>query len=179
MAIVTVTDFFHEIIHDLYTSLYLAIGGSIEEDTLDWSSHAVELVSTGIKILILLAILGFFYWLAIYLLKHNSSRLRFNERRARIARSILRYIWIVASLIAIMSQINFEPTTVKATAKACIWAGIYYVLWTSSGQIIHKVLQHYGLNASIEQLLKNILSVLLLVLGLASVMASLVLILSL
>ena len=86
-------------------------------------------------------------------------------------RSVLRYIWIVASLIAIMSQISFEPETIKATAKASTWAGIYYVLWTSSGQIIHKVLQHYGLNASIEQLLKNILSVLLLVLGLASVMA--------
>ena len=70
-----------------------------------------------------------------------------------------------------MSQLNFEPDTIKATAKASTWAGIYYVLWASSGQIIHKVLQHYGLNASIEQLLKNILSVLLLVLGLASVMA--------
>ncbi len=171
MAIATVTDFFQEIIHDLYTSLYLAIGGSIEEDTLDWSAHAVELTSTGIKILILLGVIGFFYWLAIYFLKHSSSRLRLNERRAKIVRSILRYIWIVASLIAIMSQINFEPETVKATAKACIWAGIYYILWTSSGQIIHTVLQHYGLNASIEQLLKNILSVLLLVLGLASVMA--------
>lgn len=171
MAIADVTDFFQKIIRDLHASLYRALGGSIEEDKLDWSSYAVELVSTGIKILILLSILGFFYWLAIYFLKHNSSRLRFNDRRAKIARSILRYIWIVASIIAIMSQINFEPETVKATAKACIWAGIYYVLWTSSGQIIHKVLQHYGLNASIEQLLKNILSVILLVLGLASVMA--------
>lgn len=70
-----------------------------------------------------------------------------------------------------MSQINFEPNTVKATAKASIWAGLYYLLWASSGHIIHKVLQHYGLNASIEQLLKNIFSVLVLVFGLASVMA--------
>ncbi len=171
MAIATITDFFQEIIHDLHTSLYLAIGGSVEEDTLDWSSYAVELVSTGIKILILLAVLGFFYWLAIYFFKHNSSRLRLNDRRAKITRSILRYMWIVASLIAIMSQINFEPDTVKATARASTWAGIYYVLWTSSGQIIHKVLQHYGLNASIEQLLKNILSVLIWTLGIASVMA--------
>ena len=128
-------------------------------------------MSTGIKILILLAVLGFFYWLAIYIVKKSKTRIRLNERRSKIVRSVLRYIWIVTSLIAIMSQLNFEPETVKATAKASTWAGIYYVLWTSSGQIIHKVLQHYGLNASIEQLLKNILSVLLLVLGLASVMA--------
>ena len=171
MAINSITDFFQEIIRDLYTSLYLATGGSLEEDSRDWSAHAAELASTGIKILILLAILGFVYWLAIYLIKHGKARIRLNDRRSKILRSILRYVWIVSSLIAVMSQINFEPETIKATAKASIWAGIYYVLWTSSGQIIHKVLQHYGLNASIEQLLKNILSVLLLVLGLASVMA--------
>ena len=171
MAIASITDFFQEIVRDLHTSLYLAIGGTIDEDSLDWSAKSVELVSTGIKILILLAVLGFFYWLAIYIVKKSRTRIRLNERRSKIVRSILRYIWIVTSLIAIMSQLNFEPDTVKATAKASTWAGIYYVLWTSSGQIIHKVLQHYGLNASIEQLLKNILSVLLLVFGLASVMA--------
>ena len=171
MAIAGITDFFQEIVRDLHTSLYIAIGGSIEEDSLDWTSKSVELVSTAIKILILLAVLGFFYWLAIYIVKKSRTRIRLNERRSKIVRSILRYIWIVTSLIAIMSQLNFEPETVKATAKASTWAGIYYVLWTSSGQIIHKVLQHYGLNASIEQLLKNILSVLLLVFGLASVMA--------
>ena len=171
MAIASITDFFQEIVRDLHTSLYLAIGGTIDEDSLDWSAKSVELVSTGIKILILLAVLGFFYWLAIYIVKKSKTRIRLNERRSKIVRSVLRYIWIVTSLIAIMSQLNFELETVKATAKASTWAGIYYVLWTSSGQIIHKVLQHYGLNASIEQLLKNILSVLLLVLGLASVMA--------
>ena len=171
MAMASITDFFQKIVRDLHASLYRALGGSLEEDTLDWSSYALELASTTIKILVLLGVIGFFYWLAIYILKQNKKRFRLNDRRAKIARSIFRYIWIVASLIAIMSQINFEPETIKATLKASIWAGIYYILWTSSGQIIHKVLQHYGLNASIEQLLKNVLSVLLLVLGLASVMA--------
>lgn len=171
MSIASITDFFQEIIRDLHTSLYLALGGSADEESIDWSSQVVDLASTAIKILILLAVLGFFYWLAIYILKQSKTKLHLNERRTKIVRSVLRYIWIVASLIAIMSQIYFEPETIKATAKASTWAGIYYVLWSSSGQIIHKVLQHYGLNASIEQLLKNILSVLLLVLGLASVMA--------
>lgn len=171
MAIAGITDFFQEIVRDLHSSLYLAIGGTLEEDSRDWTAHAVELISSGIKILILLAILGFFYWLAIYLVKHNSARIRLNERRAKIVRSVLRYMWVVASMLAIMSQIYFDPSTVKSTAKASVWAGIYYVLWASSGHIIHKILQHYGLNASIEQLLKNILTVLILIFGLASVMA--------
>ena len=36
MAIASITEFFQEIARDLHTSLYLAIGGSIEEGTLDW-----------------------------------------------------------------------------------------------------------------------------------------------
>lgn len=60
MQIASIKDFFEEIVNDLHTSLYLGLGGSIEEETFDWKSQAVELTSTGIKILILLAILGFF-----------------------------------------------------------------------------------------------------------------------
>ncbi len=88
MPIASVTDFFKEIIRDLHTSLYLALGGSIDEESFDWTSQAVELVSTGIKILILLAVLGFSYWLAIYIVKKSKSRIRLNERRAKIVRSV-------------------------------------------------------------------------------------------
>ena len=171
MAITGIKEFIEEIVRDLHTSFYLAIGGTLEEETRDWSSRAADLASTTIKILILLMVIGFLYWLAIYIIKHNHERLRLSEKRLKILRSILRYIWVVLSMIAIMSQIDVDPGTVKATAKASIWAGIYYVLWTSSGHVIHKVLDHYGLNASIEQLLRNLVSVLIFVLGLASVMA--------
>ena len=171
MASSQIAQFFEEILRDLYTSLYLAIGGSLEEETRDWSSRAVELASTAIKILILLLILGFFYWLIIYFIKHNKERLRINDKYLKIIRAVLRYFWIVASIIAIMSQVSLSPGTVKATAKASIWAGIYYVLWATSGHVINRILNHYGLNASIQQLLKNIFSVLIVVLGLASVMA--------
>lgn len=50
MAIASITDFFKEIVRDLHTSLYLALGGSVDEESLDWSSQAVELASTAIKI---------------------------------------------------------------------------------------------------------------------------------
>ena len=167
----SVTSFFQQILHDLYASLYLAIGGSLEEETRDWSSRAVDLASTGIKILILLVVLGGLYWLAIYVIEKNQARLRLNDKRLGIVRSVLRYFWLVASILAVMSQISIQPATIKATAKASIWAGIYFVAWVSSGHIINRVLNHYGLNASIEQLLKNVLSVLIVVLGLASVLA--------
>ncbi len=163
--------FLQQILHDLYTSLYLAIGGDIEADTRDWTARIVELSSTGIKIVILLAILGVFYALAVYIMQHNPTRFQLSEKRATVLRAILRYIWFVACLLAVMSQLSVEPATIKATAKASVWAGIYYVLWTSSEHVISRVLKHYGLNASIEQLLKNVFSVMIVVLGMASVMA--------
>lgn len=166
-----ISAFFHEIMHDLYSSLYLAIGGDLEEEGRDWASRGVELASTAIKILILLMIVGFLYWLLIYVTKRYQQRLKLSDKRLSILRSVLRYIWLVSCILAVMSQINIEPSTVSATAKASIWAGIYYVLWTSSEHVISRVLKHYGLNASIEQLLKNVFSVLIVVLGLASVMA--------
>ena len=171
MAMAGIKEFFQEIVRDLHTSFYLAIGGTLEEETRDWSSRAANIASTSIKILILLALVSFLYWLANYTIKNNQDRLRLSEKRLKIVRSVLRYIWVTLSIIAIMSQLNVAPGTVKAVAKASIWAGIYYVLWATSGQVIHKVLEHYGLNASIEQLLKNLLSVIIFILGLASVMA--------
>lgn len=75
MAIAGITDFFREIVRDLHTSLYIAIGGSIEEDSLDWTSKSVELVSTAIKILILLAVLGFFIGLPSILSKKAKAAL--------------------------------------------------------------------------------------------------------
>lgn len=166
-----ITDFFQQIASDLYTSLYIAIGGSIEEESRDWSSQIAEIASTGIKIFILLAILWFFYWLAVYTLKHNKQRLHISDKTQKIIRSVFSYIWIIAGVIAIMSQISIKPDTISATAKASVWAAIYYVLWASSGQVIHRILHHYGLNESIEQLLKNIISVLIVMLGVASVMS--------
>lgn len=166
-----ISAFFQDIMHDLYSSLYLAIGGDLEEESRDWASRGVELASTTIKIIILLMIVGFLYWLFTYIAKRYQQQLKLSDRRLSIVRSVLRYIWVVSCVLAVMSQINVEPATVSATAKASIWAGIYYVLWTSSEQVISRVLKHYGLNASIEQLLKNVFSVLIVVLGLASVMA--------
>ena len=151
-----ISAFFQDIMHDLYSSLYLAIGGDLEEESRDWASRGVELASTTIKIIILLIIVGSFYWLLTYITKRYKDRLKLSDRRLGIIRSVLRYIWVVSCVLAVMSQINIEPATVSATAKASIWAGIYYVLWTSSEQVISRVLKHYGLNASIEQLLKNV-----------------------
>lgn len=166
-----ITRFFENIMRDLYQSVYLFLGGSLDDQTLNWADRGLAFAATMIKIVILLAIIGFIYWFLVYCVKHARAFLHLSQRQVRVMRAVLRYTWFVASLIAIMMQIGFHTDTVKATAKAAGWAGFYYVLWTMSGKMLSSVLKHYELNASIEQLLKNMILVIILVLTTASVLA--------
>ena len=167
----TPAQFLRKILYDLHQSIYVLLGGSLEDETLNWAGRGITFLGIGIKILILLTIIGFFYWFLVYLLKHLRTPLHLSQRKLAILRSTLRYIWFTLSLLAVMTQIGIPAGVVKATAKASLWAGFYYVLWATSGQMMAKVLQYYELNASIEQLLKNMILVMIIVLALGTVLA--------
>lgn len=162
--------FFENIYNDLHNSIYLAIGGSLEDETANWSYRLALLASLAIKILILLAILGVIYWITVYLIKHNRW-IKNNPKRLRIFRLVARLLWLASSVLAVMSQLSFSADIVKATAKAGIWSVLYYLAWVNLGYFSQKVLVHYGLNASIEQLLHNLVSMLIIILWIASVMS--------
>lgn len=164
-------EFFQKILNELYQNLYWLLGGSLDDQTLNWAKLGLSFLSTGVKIVILLLVIGFVYWSLVYLSKLAKKFFGLSHRYVRIVRANLRYLWFVGSLLAIMSQIGVQPNLIKATAKAATWAGFYYVLWAVSGQMVRGILKHYELNASIEQLLKNLLLVLILVLAIATVMA--------
>lgn len=164
-----VTRFFRDIYNDLYYDFYLAIGGSLEDEAINWSLHLSKLASTGIKILILLGGLGIVYWLASYLLKHLPGRK--DGKFRQVLRLTLRLSWLFASVLVVMSQLNFETNTVKATAKAGMWSVLFYLAWYNLGYLMEKTLKNYGLNASIEQLLFNLMSMLIIIMWIASVMS--------
>ncbi len=165
----SIKQFFRDIYNDLYYDFYKAIGGSLEDEAVNWSLYFSKIASTGIKIIILLAILGIFYWLLVYLVKH--SRLRQRTKLHHNIRSTLRLMWLFASVLVVMSQLNFETSTVKATAKAGIWSVLFFVIWYNLGFLMQKMLKSYGLNASIEQLLLNLMSMVVIILWIASVMS--------
>lgn len=166
----TVKNFFKNIYHDLYYDVYKAMGGSLEDEAVNWSLYLSKIASTGIKILILVAILAAVYRAVLLVIRYN--RLIPNDSKyAQSFRLAVRLLWLFASLLAVMSQLNFEPDTVKATAKAGIWSVIFYMVWYNLGYLMQKMLKNYGLNASIEQLLHNLLSMLIIVLWIASVMS--------
>lgn len=165
------SDFFEKIFDDLHQKLYLLLGGSLDNQTLNWTKLGLSFLATGIKIVILLVAIGFVYWILVYFAKLIKKIFGLSYRQLRTARATLRFFWLLTSLLAIMLQIGVQIDTVKATAKAALWAGFYYSMWAMSGQMVSSVLKHYELNASIEQLLKNLLLVLILVLALATVLA--------
>ncbi|OOR90711.1 mechanosensitive ion channel protein MscS [Moraxella caviae] len=166
-----IAEFFQKIVRDLYESVYVSLGGSLDDQTLNWAERGVALAATALKIVILLSIIGLVYWLLVYCVKRTRAFLHLSTRHVKIVRANLRYAWLVVSLLAVMTQIGMKADTITATAKAAAWAGFYYVLWSTSGQMISRVLKHYELNASIEQLLKNLILVVIFVLALASILA--------
>lgn len=168
---VHIANFIQKIFYDLYQSIYLSLGGSLDDGVIDWAERGFAFLAIGIKSLILLVIIGFFYWLCVYLVKHLKHSLHLSHRQVWIIRAILRYAWVVMSVLAVMTQIGMPAKTITATAKGATWAGFYYILWANSGHILASILKHYELNASIEQLLKNLISVVIMVLALATILA--------
>lgn len=56
--------FFERIFKELQQNIYIALGGSLEDQTLDWTQRGLHFADIAIKILILLAFIGF-YWLLV------------------------------------------------------------------------------------------------------------------
>ena len=164
-------EFFSDIVNDLHESVYVALGGSLEDQTYDWANRATAFASVGIKIAVLLVLISVCYWFLVYVIKHSKRALHMSDRQLRIIRSTLRYFWLVICLLAILTQLGATGSTIKATAKAATWAGLFYVAWSSLGQVLHWSLRAYDLSASILQLLQNLLSVILITVGVAMVMA--------
>ncbi len=166
-----VASFFEKIFKELYQSVYVALGGSIEDQTYDWANRGLAFLSVAIKIAILLIVIGFLYWILVYLLKRSKKIFNLSERTGKVSRSVLRYLWLMTSILAIMTQLGVPMDTIKGFAKASTWALIYYMAWLMNDQVVASLLKHYELNESIGQLLKNLNAVLIIVLALGTILA--------
>lgn len=164
-------EFIASILHDLKQSLWLAFDTPLENQHIDWAKVGIYLAGTAIKIMILLTIISFLYWLGVYILKHIRQRLHLDDKTVIQVRSAFKYLWLFACFIAVLSQVGVPIKIVKAIIHATLATGFFYVLWAISGDVLDRVLNHYGLNASIEQLSKNVFSVFIVVVGSATVMA--------
>lgn len=163
--------FFKRILQELHQSVYLSLGGSLDDESFDWGTRGIHFASIALKILILLMTIGLFYWLLVYLLKRSRSFLHLNDRQLRVGRSLLRYLWLILSVLAIMSQVGVKLKIIQAFAKASLWAALFYVAWAMSAKAVHWLLKQYDINESIEQLCRNLLSVFIVIVASGVILA--------
>lgn len=167
---VSLSRFFEDIYYDLYEGVYLALGGSLENDALNWVGRLTDLASLAIKVPLLVAFFWALYRMTVYVIQHIRWQ-KFTDRHRHVLTLTARLIWIFSSILAVMTQLNISVATIKAFAKAGLWAVIYYLIWVNLEYLLSKVLAHYSFNASLEQLFRNVLSVLIFILGMASMMS--------
>ncbi|WP_019518858.1 mechanosensitive ion channel family protein [Faucicola boevrei] len=164
-------DFFEQIYNDLYFDFYQAIGGSLEDEVVNWSFHLSKIASVAVKIVLLLFVVWLVYWFTVLIIRKSRLGKNKENKPYKVMRLFARLLWLFSSTLAVMSQLNFEAETVRATAKAGVWSVLFYLIWYNLGYLMEKMLKNYGLNASIEQLLHNLLSVLIITLWLASILS--------
>lgn len=165
-----IAQFFTDIYYDLYEGVYLALGGSFEDEASNWTVRVTELLSTAVKVVLLVAFFWGVYRVTLLAIQYWRWR-KITDHHRHIMSLIARLTWVFSSILAVMTQLNISVATVKAFGKAGLWAMIYYVVWVNLEYLLGKVLQHYNFNASLEQLLRNVLSVLIFILGVASIMS--------
>ena len=106
------------------------------------------------------------------------AALRFLMRRFRLSREVsrplaaaLRYIVVLFALLAILSQWGVPASLTGRIARAAVMAFFYYLGWLVGLRAITHALSRYQLDPSIVQLLRNVISVVFVALGSASILS--------
>lgn len=137
--------------------------------------HAAELAALLLNRLIVSFILiGIF--IAVYLLLHAVVRMLAVRLRLRpdIAAPLilaLRYVLFVLTVLAIMSQFGLNGEVLGNAARAAIVAFLFYLGWVVATKFLINLLRRYQMDSSLEQLLRNVVSVLIVAFGFVSVMS--------
>ncbi len=171
MTVDQVMAYLQNVLYGIYQNIYVSLGGSLEKEASSWQAKAQTLLTVGLRTLIILVLIWFGYLALLYALKRLKGRLNLSDVQMGKLRTAIHYVFPVIGVIGVMTQIGVKPSVVQATLKATLWTIFYGILWAKSGQILAKVLRYYHLNASIEQLLKNLILVTIIFLALTSILA--------
>ncbi|MDZ7704163.1 MAG: mechanosensitive ion channel family protein [Trueperaceae bacterium] len=164
-----------------FTKLWSEVIGSLGDTFGLFSDNQEALVialANLINQLIIVSLLGVVFTGVYYLLR---TLLRFLLGRLRLLkRSIaaplfvaLRYTVVVLAGLAILAQFGVEQNILANIARAAVLAFLFYLGWIIGGRLLNNFLQRYQLDASLEQLVRNIYSVLLVTFAVTTVLAQL------
>lgn len=162
--------FIEELFRSIGRTVVLITGGANLTADVNW----LDVLQTVLIRLIIIAILIGLFWLIYkalaWLATRLARRLKFKNKNLEHITDGLRYFWYFASVIVVASQIGVKLALINSSVRAVFIAGLFYLLWIGSDQLIERSFKHYKLSSSIKQLLKNVGSVIILVLAIAALM---------
>lgn len=162
--------FFSELLRALRRSLSDTFSvfdtGEADLATLVATSLSQIIVSVILITIFLMAYLGIRRAMRAVLLRFNLSEQVFNPVLIG-----LRYVFFLLTALAIMAQLGVSPDLLKAVARAALIALMFYVAWAIVTKVLITMLQRYHLDPSIEQLMRNVVSVMIVAFGVVTVLA--------
>jgi small-conductance mechanosensitive channel len=126
-----------------------------------------QLLVTAVLVSIFLAA----YLLLRRLLHLVVSRLRWRTQVEGPLVVGLRYVFFLLTALAIMAQLGLPRELLGAVARAALIALMFYVAWAVVTRVLLMLLAHHDLDRSIEQLLRNVISVVIVVVGTVTVLS--------
>ena len=160
----------NEFLDALKRSIYLSIGAPENRD-LDWDVLAASLLSKLFIIVILIAL----FWLLSrglrLFFRYISKKFNINQIITNIINNTIHFFWLLASIITILSQFGLSEKYLQAVSRAAIVSLIFYMIWMLFTKLTMRFLDRFYIDDSLKQLLRNIISVLLVIFGSAAIMA--------
>lgn len=138
---------------------------------MDWQALLVWVSGQLLVTLILVALGALIYGLLSLALKFTLGRRQKLDPLYRSVRTGLQYLVALFVIIAVVAQYGGDAALLKSIARGGLMALGFFVAWVLVSRTITTTLDRYRIDPSLEQLLKNSVSVLFLVLGSVTVVA--------
>ena len=162
-------DFFSRLFSEFWNSLVETFG------LFDSEATTTGVLSNALNQL-LVSVLLILLFVGVYIALR--AGLRFVLKRTNLSNSItrpitvaLRYTITVLAALTVMSQLGVSNEFSASAARAAIVAFLFYLAWIILQKVLSNVLSRYNLDPSILQLLRNVVSVVLIAFGIAAVLS--------
>ncbi len=164
------SDFFVRLFSELRRSLLETVGLFNQGDDRLTGMLAGFLTQIIVSLLLLLLFWGA-YWLLSRALRTVVARSRISQEAVSPLRMALRYALSLLALLSVMSQFGISPFVTTNVAQGALIAFVFYIGWLVLNRLLTNTAKRYRLDGSIEQLLRNVVSVVLMAFGVAAVLA--------
>ena len=162
--------FFVRLFSELRRSLLETVGLFNQGDDRLTGALAGFLTQVVVSLLLVLFFWGA-YWLLSRALRALVARSGLSREAVSPLRLALRYALLLLALLSVMSQFGTSQFVMTNVAQGALIAFVFYVGWFVLNRLLSNASKRYRLDGSIEQLLRNVVSVVLMAFGVAAVLA--------